>query len=208
MVLDLSATQQLLSHRHSSSTVVVVCGESVEMSEKTSLLGRKLPFDEEKLAKYRNVVYYLTFLAYAMSHFSRKSYTNVKVQMKGQAGMDPILLSQMDTAFMFFYAIGSYFSGRLGDMFHAPTIIGCGLLGSAACVFLLVFGISEDFARTNVAFASFYFLTTWTIHGLFQSTGGPVRLPPPPFLLLFHSPPVNLPFLDTHTSCVNRLELP
>jgi sugar phosphate permease len=145
------------------------------MSEKSSLLGRKLPFDAEKLANYRNVVYYLTFLAYAMSHFSRKSYTNVKVQMKGQAGMDPILLSQMDTAFMFFYAIGSYFSGRLGDMFHAPTIIGYGLIGSACCVFLLVFGISEDFTRSNsVAFASIYFLSIWTIHGLFQSTGGPV----------------------------------
>lgn len=145
------------------------------MSEKSSLLGRKLPFDEEKLTKYRNLVYFLTFLAYAMSHYSRKSYTNVKVQMKGQAGMDPILLSQMDTAFMFFYAIGSYFSGRLGDMFHAPTIIGYGLIGSACCVFLLVFGITEDFTRSNsVTFASFYFLTTWTIHGLFQSTGGPV----------------------------------
>lgn len=149
------------------------------MSEKSSLLNRRngLKFDEEKIGYYRNVVYFLTFIAYAMSHFSRKSYTNVKVQMKGQSGMDPILLSQMDTAFMFFYAIGSFFSGRLGDTFHSPTIIGLGLLGSATCVFVLVFGIYEDFAKNSaVGFAYFYFLTTWTIHGLFQSTGGPVCL--------------------------------
>jgi sugar phosphate permease len=147
------------------------------MNEKSELLGRQRPqFNEEKLAKYRNFVYYLTFVAYAMSHFSRKSYTNVKVQMKGEAGMDPILLSQMDTAFMFFYAIGSFFSGRLGDTFHAPTIIGLGLFGSSICVFLLVFGIYEDYAKTSaVGFTYFYFLITWTIHGLFQSTGGPVR---------------------------------
>lgn len=49
-----------------------------------------------------------------MSHFSRKSYTNVKVQLK-LAGVDPILLSQMDTVFMICYAIGSFFSGKLGD---------------------------------------------------------------------------------------------
>ena len=152
-------------------------------SERSNLLtnSQKKVINEEKLLKYRNIVYYLTFIAYGMSHFSRKSYTNVKVQMKGQAGIDPILLSQMDTVFMFFYAIGSFFSGRLGDTFHAPTIIGYGLIGSAACVFFLVFGIFENYARSSsIGFTYFYFLIVWTVHGLFQSTGGPVSY----FLLL------------------------
>ena len=62
----------------------------------------------------------------------------------------------MDTAFMFMYAIGSFFSGQLGDRsiaqykelfltrtlyylcrYHAPTVIGFGLIASALCVTLL-----------------------------------------------------------------------
>lgn len=111
----------------------------IQSSSSSSSSSSKRIASKDKLIKYRNIVYYLTFIAYAMSHFSRKSYTNVKIQMKSQASMDPILLSQMDTAFMFFYAIGSFFSGRLGDTFHAPTIIGFGLIGSAACVFFTCF---------------------------------------------------------------------
>eukprot|EP01041_Mallomonas_annulata_P010554 gene10554-22013_t len=142
------------------------------MHEKSSLTGA--PLDQVAIAKYRNIVYYLTFFAYAMSHFSRKSYTNVKVQLKTKAGIDPILLSQMDTTFMFFYAIGSFFSGKLGDTFHAPTVIGIGLLGSACCVFALVVGVWTDVAHSSVAYAHFYFMFFWLIHGLVQSTGGPV----------------------------------
>ena len=51
-----------------------------------------------------------------MAHFSRKCYTNVKMDLVA-AGVDKIILSQMDMAFMFTYAIGSFISGRLGDMF-------------------------------------------------------------------------------------------
>ena len=132
--------------------------------------------DEIGVAKYRNIVYFTTFLAYAMSHFSRKSYTNVKVQLKGEVGLDPILLSQMDTVFMFFYAIGSFFSGKLGDTYHAPTVIACGLFGSALCLFVLIIGIDNDIGHsTMVGLPRFFFLSIWLLHGLFQSTGGPVN---------------------------------
>lgn len=67
----------------------------------------------------------MTFIAYAMSHLLRKSYTTCKVEMV-EAGLAPLLLSAMDTVFMFSYAVGSVCSGRLGDTFHAPTIIGLG----------------------------------------------------------------------------------
>lgn len=76
------------------------------MDERTALLQRVDPAaNTKKLAKFRNVVYFSTFIAYAMSHFSRKCYTNVKVELRS-IGVDPILLSQMDTAFMFTYAVG------------------------------------------------------------------------------------------------------
>ena len=48
--------------------------------------------DEKTIQKYRNIVYYITFVSYALSHFSRKTYTNVKVQLKADAGFDPIMM--------------------------------------------------------------------------------------------------------------------
>ena len=146
------------------------------MNESSSLIAKpgNSAENEKNLAKYRNVVYYSTFVAYAMSHFSRKCYTNVKVQLKA-LGFDPILLSQMDTTFMFFYAIGSFFSGQLGDHFHAPTVVGLGLLGSAGCVLALTMGIWSDVESDSTWFYHFFFLSVWLVHGLMQSTGGPVN---------------------------------
>ena len=64
---------------------------------------------------------------------ARKCYTNVKTDLVN-AGVNKIVLSQMDMAFMFTYAIGSFISGRLGDMFPQNIIIGVGLLGSTLCL--------------------------------------------------------------------------
>ena len=83
-------------------------------------------------AKWQKLVFFITFLNYAMAHFSRKCYTNVKTDLIA-SGIDKIILSQMDTAFMFTYAIGSFISGRLGDTFPQNVVIGVGLLGSTLC---------------------------------------------------------------------------
>ena len=71
---------------------------------------------EAKMSRWRGVIFMVTFVNYAMAHFSRKCYTNVKTDLV-EAGVDKIILSQMDMAFMFTYAIGSFISGRLGDTF-------------------------------------------------------------------------------------------
>ena len=76
---------------------------------------------------------------------------------------------------MFFYAIGSFFSGKLGDTYHSPTVVGLGLIGSAACVFFLAIGVWTDVAHSSVAYSHFYFMFIWLVHGLMQSTGGPVN---------------------------------
>lgn len=142
-------------------------------SERSSLTGAVKP-TERSLAHWRTVVYCLTFLAYANSHFSRKGYTNVKAQLKEDAGVDPILLGQMDTTFMFFYAIGSFFSGRLGDILHPPTVVAAGLVGSACCVLALAACVWSD-VEQSPALARVLLLGIWLCHGLFQSTGGPVN---------------------------------
>ena len=113
------------------------------------------------------------FNSYAMSHFSRKSYTTVKVQLQAD-GLDSILLSRMDTIFMFCYAIGSFFSGNIGDRYHSPTVIGVALVGSGLCVAVLVGGIYADIPHAGVAANQVFCMTTWLVHGLLQSVGGPV----------------------------------
>jgi hypothetical protein len=79
-----------------------------------SLLGS--PAAAAKMASWQRTVFIVTFVNYAMAHFSRKCYTNVKTDLV-KAGVDKIILSQMDMSFMFTYAIGSFISGRLGDTF-------------------------------------------------------------------------------------------
>ena len=109
-----------------------------------------------------------------MAHFSRKCYTNVKMDLVA-AGVDKIILSQMDMAFMFTYAFGSFVSGRLGDIFPQNVVIGIGLLGSTLCLGMIWFFQVTDVIHANYNYGFFLFVLAQFIHGLFQSTGGPVN---------------------------------
>jgi len=55
-------------------------------------------------------VFAATFVNYAMAHWTRKCYTNVKVQLMA-AGVSAYTLAAMDSAFMFTYAGGSFITG-------------------------------------------------------------------------------------------------
>jgi len=129
---------------------------------------------EKKKASWQKIIFTVTFINYAMSHFSRKCYTNVKTDMVA-AGVDKVILSQMDTAFMFTYAIGSFVSGRLGDMFPQNAIIGYGLLGSTLCLGLITWFVNAEVVYFNYGLGFFLFVGANFIHGLFQATGGPVN---------------------------------
>jgi len=76
---------------------------------------------------------------------------------------------------MFTYAIGSFISGRLGDMFPQNIIIGVGLLGSTLCLGLIFAFQFIDVVHWNYSLAFFLFVLAQFLHGLFQSTGGPVN---------------------------------
>jgi OPA family glycerol-3-phosphate transporter-like MFS transporter 1/2 len=125
------------------------------------------------LGHYRSVVYYFTFIGVANSHFTRKCYTNLKIQLLS-IGVNPSLMSQMDAIFMLFYAIGSFFSGNLGDRTHAPSIVGIGLIGSGISIMLLAIGFWDEM-RQNLTptLDHAIFLVLWMFHGIMQSTGGP-----------------------------------
>jgi len=130
-----------------------------------------------QLKKWQILVYTITFVAYAMSHFSRKCYTNVKSNLKEEAGMSKEMLGLLDSVFMFFYAVGSYFSGSLGDRMNPSHVVGAGLYGAGFCVVLFAAGVWFDLVNTtsSVWLYTTYFVLIWTLHGLFQSTGGPVN---------------------------------
>ena len=118
-------------------------------------------------------VFLATFVNYAMAHWTRKSYTNVKVNLM-RAGVSPLTLTAMDSGFMFTYAGGSFITGQLGDRFSAVGVVGAGLLGSTLCLLLIVYGASTSII-SNAALCGTWFLTCQLLHGAFQATGGPVN---------------------------------
>ena len=108
-----------------------------------------------------------------MAHWTRKSYTNVKVSLM-KAGVSPLTLTAMDSGFMFTYAGGSFITGQLGDRFSAVNVVGGGLLGSTICLMLIIFGASTSII-SNAALCGTWFLGCQLLHGAFQATGGPVN---------------------------------
>jgi sugar phosphate permease len=143
--------------------------EIMKISEKYRLIKTD---SETLLRKYRNFVFYFTFIAYANSHFSRKCYTCLKYQIN-QAGVSDSQASQMDSFFMLFYAFGSFFSGSLGDTYNPTMIVGVGLIGSGIAILMLAIGFWMNFIAINIPLAQTFFLCVWMFHGLMQSTGGP-----------------------------------
>jgi hypothetical protein len=76
-----------------------------------------------RLVKWQAFIFFITFANYLIMHFARKVYTNVKTELV-LAGVDKVVLSQMDTAFMFAYAIGTFISGRIADIFPQNVVLG------------------------------------------------------------------------------------
>ena len=65
--------------------------------------------------------------------------------------------------------MGSFFSGSLGDRYHAPTIVGIGLMGSGLAILCLAVGFWTNFIAIDAAASHFVFLvrTTFPIIFLF-----------------------------------------
>lgn len=129
--------------------------------------------NEKKMSSYQRWIFLATFINYAMAHWTRKSYTNVKVQLM-QNGVSPLTLTAMDSGFMFTYAFGSFITGQLGDRFSPVGVVGGGLLGSTVCLLLIIYGASTTIIH-NAALCGTWFLTCQLLHGAFQATGGPVN---------------------------------
>ena len=118
-------------------------------------------------------VYFVTWIQYAANHITRKCYTNVKNVMI-KLGLSKMVLGRMDAGFMFTYAFGAPLAGQLGDMYDPSMVLGVGLYGSAACIFMLIFGMWNHLGEAGPFIANTYFLGVYLVFGFFQAIGGPV----------------------------------
>mgnify|MGYP002011006909 CR=1 FL=1 len=89
-------------------------------------------------------------------------------------GLSKMVLGRMDAGFMFTYAFGAPLAGQLGDMYDPSMILGVGLYGSAACIFMLIFGMWNHLGESGPFIANTYFLGVYLVFGFFQAIGGPV----------------------------------
>jgi sugar phosphate permease len=110
----------------------------------------------------RNVVFVLTWIAYATYYFGRAGFPVVKSTLEKKNGLSVDMLGWIDTGYLTAYAIGQFASGFIGDRIGPRRLIGIGMLGTAAaCV---MFGLGS---------LGFVLLASYILNGLFQSTGWP-----------------------------------
>jgi OPA family glycerol-3-phosphate transporter-like MFS transporter 1/2 len=146
-------------------------------TETTALVGGKKVDDAEHLRRlkaYQWFAFFVTFGGYFMAHFSRKCYSTVKQQLQTEAGYSALTLSEMDTVFMFTYAIGNVLSGKAGDTYRPTTVLAIGLFGSALCLFAMNATLWLDVESWSASLGNMCILAIYFIFGFMQSTGGPV----------------------------------
>jgi sugar phosphate permease len=115
-------------------------------------------------------VFGMTYLVYIGIYFTRKPISVVKAQMGSDLFADDAdggssTLAWIDTSFLFFYAIGQFVVGALGDRYGARRLLAAGIVGSALCSF--AFGMCTS--TTSL-------LVTWGANGLFQATMYPLSI--------------------------------
>ncbi|MDF3066208.1 MAG: Glycerol-3-phosphate transporter [Polyangiaceae bacterium] len=113
-------------------------------------------------ARRRNLVWGVTWLAYASYYLGRKGFSAAKHRIKEAGLMDTQLLGVVDTAYLAAYALGQFGSGALGDRIGARRLVGFGLLASAALC-----------AACGSVAAALPFLLFFALNGAAQATGWP-----------------------------------
>ena len=72
---------------------------------------------------------------------------------------------------MLTYAVGNIMSGKYADKWHAPTLLGIGLIGSGICLLLFTLGIyqsdNSDAYHVGNAHTPTYFLPCYNLNYLF-----------------------------------------
>lgn len=78
------------------------------------------------------------------------------------------LLGYLDTAFLFSYAFGLFFSGMIGDRFNPRYVLSIGMILTAVIVF--IWGCLLEYTHY---YNEYVYITLWALNGLVQSSGWP-----------------------------------
>lgn len=113
-------------------------------------------------------VFLLTFLAYALFHAARKTFSNTKVTLENDWDLSAQFMGYCDTTFMVSYAMFLIIAGMQVDKLNPKKILIAGLFGSF--VILMLIGLSHS---VYIIDAKVYLLALMFLHGIFQATGWP-----------------------------------
>ncbi len=69
---------------------------------------------------------------------------------------------------MFSYAIGSFFSGSMGDRLYPPMVVGCGLIGSFLCLMVLEAVVNMGLMSFSNWLGSIILIANWVVFGVMQ----------------------------------------
>lgn len=120
------------------------------------------------------VVWLLTFMSYAMYHVSRKIYSVIKSRIDDEdwfgKNSGDTKLGTLDALFLFFYAIGLYFGGSIGDMYNPRYALTIGMISVAFCV--ISFGLCGMAGIHSLE----VYAAIWALNGLLQSSGWPTNV--------------------------------
>lgn len=113
-------------------------------------------------------VFTLTFIAYALIHAERKTFSNMKPILHVQWNYSEELMGICDTIFMVCYAVSLLCMGIQVDKFNVVYVLCTGLIGSACS--MIVFAFSHSLHIYNNVYVLYCIMG---LHGIFQATGWP-----------------------------------
>jgi len=109
-----------------------------------------------------------------MYHVSRKIYSVIKSRLDDEdwfgENSGDTKLATLDALFLFFYAVGLYFGGSIGDRYNPRYVLSIGMTAVSFCV--IIFGLC---GIANVR-SLWVYATIWSVNGLLQSSGWPTNV--------------------------------
>lgn len=124
------------------------------------------------LKKWQAVMFTVTFLAMVSRHACLTAWSISKTNIHDAEGFSKSQLGYFDTSFLFFYAIGNFISGSLGDNFPLRFVTAGGMLVATGAYLAVTFTQIVFFGYGGGSnFAAF--MVFWAISGLAQAAVWP-----------------------------------
>lgn len=80
----------------------------------------------------RMVVFTVSFMAMVARHACLTSWSMIKQDVGDELDISVTILGAFETTYLFFYAIGNFICGSLGDRFPLRVVVPCGIFLAAA----------------------------------------------------------------------------